>query len=321
MTHRLIQVTVLVLACHGIALTGQATPGAANTPNATKEQGSIALLAKSVSDLNFVAAWRGCQEYASRRQYQCLLLGPEGSASPRAQLQALDAAVTTHDIDALAVSVTHSALLAHRLKSLSVPVFTFDSPLSAPYQGLSLAYVGMDNRQMGRELGYLARQLHPKGGTLCLMSAENDTNLNLRMAGVREVLNRGWTELARCPWDSGDSVNRALRQLQTTLTQLQPDVFIAVGHWPVLEPHRLQAMLTALETNGASHHTSLLFATGHLSEAQLSLLNEGLVDGYVAVDFYQIGRAVAQQMIAYLAGENPAAPTPVPSRTYTRDRP
>lgn len=274
------------------------------------EEVTFALLAKSVNDHNFQEAWRGCQELAVSNGNTCVLLGPSGSASPRAQLQALKDGLEQYSVSALAISVTHSALLAHFCKNLNIPIFSFDSPFSERYSSISQGYIGIDNFEFGKRLGRLAQQYRPKGGTLCLMSAENDPNLQLRMQGVRAQLSGktnwpehkrlqnhgGWTEVPRCPWDSGDSVKRSIRQLKTTLTEIHPDLFISVGHWPILNPEQLITSLSSVKRSSDTSQTILLVATGIPDSDQLQLVHDGMIDGFVSIDFYTMGRQVANAM-------------------------
>ena len=271
---------------------------------------TFALLAKSINDNNFQEAWRGCQESAALNGNDCILIGPSGSANPREQLQALKSGLEQHSVDALAVSVTHSALLANFTKQLNIPIFSFDSPFSKRYSSAAQAYIGVDNHQFGKKLGMLAQQLRPNGGSLCIMSAENDPNLSLRVQGIRAQLsgaahwpenkrltdNSGWTESTRCPWDSGDSVKRSIRQLETTLTHIRPDLFISVGHWPVLDTQLLKSSLKKVLNAASNRRTILLAATGTPSPDQIALLNEGIFDGFVSIDFYTMGRQAADVM-------------------------
>lgn len=281
----------------------------------------FALVAKSVDDRNFVAAWRGCAEEALRFGDVCLLVGGSGATDPRFQALAIDEALKAGRFAGLAISVTASALVAKAVQLAKVPIITFDSPFDAKDEHLSLAYVGIDNLAFGRDLAAIANRLRPQGGSLCLMTSANDKNLALRVWGVRQSLsgNRqipdgqrlngegGWTELKRCPWNSADQLERAERELAVTLKDLKPDVFIAVGHWPVVDTTRYRAAVAPYREDLVSKARLMIVATGKISAEQLALLDERLVHGYVSIDFEQIGRHCYRLMRAAVDGK-PLAP-------------
>lgn len=210
---------------------------------------TFGLVGKSLDDPNFVRAWQGCVLEAKNSGDKCLYFGGPGAADPRFQRQAIEAALRTHRLDGLAISVTASDVVAQALQGSKVPVVTFDSPFNEHHAPLSRAYVGADNLAFGHDLASAAKRLRPQGGTVCLMSAANDLNLAQRVQGVRQGLagastlpngqrltgQGGWTELPRCPWNSADQIDRTMTELAITLKHLKPDVFISVGHWPVVD--------------------------------------------------------------------------------------
>lgn len=296
------------------------------TPPVWAQGRTLALLAKSTVDPNFIQAHRGCDSEANTSGDRCLLIGPPGPADARKQLYALQSALRESPIDAMAVSVIHSGLLARALNELTIPIFSFDSPFSHRYSYLSKGYVGINNEQFGRDLATLAYQLAPQAGSLCIMSAAHDPNLAERVQGIRSTLSanpnwqsdvrlsgeNGWREHTRCPWDSGDSARRAIHQLKNTLLEIKPTVFISVGHWPVIDPALFETKL--LNARNSNPKTLIIVATGGPSAEQLGLLERGLVDGYIFGDFFEIGRATAQQMIQAL--EPPQANATGPQNIY-----
>lgn len=293
---------------------------------------TFGLVAKSIDDGNFVDAWHGCQMQAQTSGDQCILIGNRGAAEPRLQLAAIQNALTQQHYDALAISVTESKFLAKRLTSLSVPIVTFDSPFSTADQRLSQTYIGVDNVAFGRELGRIAQQLRPGGGTLCIMTAHLDTNLQQRVNGLRQQLSQnderhgnrplknenGWTEISRCPWGAGDDQQRALKQLRLTIDQLKPDVFISVGWWPLIDP---QQYLAATEKNAdrlINKKTLVIIGTGKVLPEYRALLRQNRVHALVSIDFQAIGRASAKAMQALVEGDILPERIFVPFATQTR---
>lgn len=278
------------------------------------------LAGKRVDDVNFVAAWRGCDAEARAQGDRCLHLGRAGSANARLQDEAIRMALQ-EGLAALAVSVMHSGFLAdHGLaqaRSAGIPVVTFDSDLDWPHRDLRRLYIGPDNHAFGRELGEMVRRQWPAGGSVCLMSADvHDPNLNQRLAGVRAVLSGlldrpparlngegGWTEPARCPWYNGDDPSRARQQIALSLESLRVQAVVSVGAWPIAEPTAYQQMLEGLRQRGLDVRRAVFVGTGVLSPQQSLLLRQGHLAGVVEMDFEAMGRAAFRAMKRLSRGE------------------
>ena len=278
---------------------------------------TFGLVGKSRDDPNFVRAWQGCALEAKKSGDECLHFGGLGAADPRFQKQAIEEALRTHRLDGLAISVTASDVVAQAFQGSKVPVVTFDSSFNAPYAHLSRAYVGTDNLAFGHDLANAAKRLRPQGGTVCLMTAANDLNLAQRVLGVRQGLaaNRqlpagqrltgegGWTELARCPWNSADQTDRAMTELAITLKHLKPDVFISVGHWPVVDVAAYRQAVAPYQADLVAKHPVMVVGVGHIAPDYAALLQDKLVHAYVSIDFEEIGRKSYTLMRALASGK------------------
>jgi len=271
---------------------------------------TFALVVKNVEDVNFIDAWRGCSAEAKRHGDSCLLIGgPEGSA-PHFQANAIKEALKTNRFKAMAVSVSSSEMVADAVKSAQIPIITFDSPFAPREQHLSRAYIGTDNVEMGRELARLAKRFRPRGGSIMLMTAAHDPNHAERVQGVRQELSgdarwpegsqlngeNGWSELPRSPWNSGDRAERAADELNTTLKHLRPDVFISVGHWPVLDTQAYRRIVGPFTEDLVTQKRIVLAAVGRVSQDTHDLLKESLVHGFVCIDFYAMGKVCYRKM-------------------------
>lgn len=270
----------------------------------------FALIGKSADDHNFHAAWVGCQQAASRAGDMCDQLSPPGITQPRLQARALRHAFQSRQYRALALSVTNSDLISQALNAATIPMITFDSPLDPKYQDQTLSYVGIDNIEFGRELARIAKHFKPQGGVVCLMSVDHDQNLSERIVGVRDELSGnpqfpvgkrlagegGWRESVRSPWDAGDSVQRSLEELDYTLKNIRPDVFISVGHWPIVDPARYRQTLLPYLKEVLSKQVILIHAGGQVDASLQALIDDGLVHGFVSSDFYEIGEISYQMM-------------------------
>lgn len=287
---------------------------------------TFGVVAKSVDDGNFVDTWRGCDAEARRSGDQCVLIGGKGAAHPRHQARALASALKSRQFDALAISVTNSELIALALKGTKIPVFTYDSPFDIDHAELSRAYIGTDNAEFGRELARIARRLRPQGGSLCIMSAAHDPNLMLRVRGIRDELGAnpdappdqllkgegGWTELARCSFDSADDSAKTMREISLALKEVRPDVFISVGHWPVVDAAIYRRTIQPYRKNLAAMRPLVIVGVGKIHPPQAALLEERLVHGYVSIDFPKMGQQTYLVMKAALSGKpfEPVTHTP-----------
>lgn len=277
---------------------------------------SFGLVAKSIDDANFISVWQGCNEAAKGSGDKCLLLGPKGDAQLRLQEAAVLSAVKSQQYDALAISVISSSFVARALKNVDIPVITFDSPFNKEHEYLSNAYVGIDNITFGKYLAKIAKQLLPHGGTVCFMSAVHDPNLARRILGARiefsgnnkltssTRLHGKWTETNRCPWDSSDSETRSLAQLKFTLKNIEPDVFISVGHWPIADRAAYMKTIKPFRENIINDQPFIIVGIGNQSIEEVdNLMSNGLIHGFVSIDFTDLGRKVYWVMKKIVEGK------------------
>ncbi|MBC8212364.1 MAG: substrate-binding domain-containing protein [Gammaproteobacteria bacterium] len=291
---------------------------------------TFGLVAKSIDDGNFIDTWKGCAAEAAQSGDECILIGAHGAAHARHQLDSIWQAVNRRQFDALAISVTHSAFIAQGLGKINIPLITFDSPFEPADDALSQAYVGVDNVQLGRTLGELAKLLVPAGRELCIMSASQDTNLAQRVQGLRQALSGnmhfparqrlqgegGWVENPRCPWDTGDNRGRALQQLTLSMHQTRPTVFIAVGWWPLIDPVAFRKTIQPFKDQLSQRQSILLFAVGKQRPEYQALLDDQLIHGVVSIDFVETGRLIARRMRELINAEKVKPLTDVPFTTY-----
>lgn len=282
---------------------------------------TFALVTKSVDDANFIAAAAGCARAAARNGDECLHVGPAGAAHFRAQDRAIRQ-LLTREVDGIALSVTNGEYLARKslrqVADLDIPLITFDSDMPADFQSLRRAYVGPDNVDIGRQLASLVLR-YQREGTLCLMSASPfDTNLNQRLQGVRDQLagpllletpdllkgENGWTETGRCPWYNADDESRAVTQVFTAYTYEHSDAIVSVGAWPLIDHDRIEKALWPFRAQLQSGEKVFILATGTLQQADYDLMDEGLIQGFVSIDFEAMGEASYRVMKAIHDGEN-----------------
>lgn len=275
------------------------------------------LVAKSLDDQNFVDAGLGCAEEARKHGDQCLLFGPRGSSNPRDQVEVIKRVLREQSLDAVAISVTKSDLLADVLRAQSLPIIAFDSPFDPAHTHLSRTYVGTDNLEYGRELARVVKRFRPQGGTICLMSAMHDVNLGRRVLGVRRELSNdsnfpdgmrlsgegGWFEADRCPWNASDNIDRSLTQLEVTFRVIKPDVFVSVGSWPFRDSVRYRKMIEPFLEDIITQRRLVITAGGPLLLTHTGLMNQKLIHAFVINNFPEVGRESYRYMKAALEGE------------------
>ena len=287
---------------------------------------TFSLISKDIEDINFINAWRGCSDAARHNGDECLHMGDTRVGYFRGQLDAINKAIALK-VDGIAISVTNSAFIAKDglpdALDRKIPVITFDSDLEPPDQPLRRAYIGPNNFGIGIRLARILKEKAPKGASICIMSGGRfDPNLNERIAGIRHELRRtpeypalkpapesaktplngenGWTEDDRCPlYNKGDD-NIGLSQFAQAVQNSTTDFIVPVGAWLLGDPVRM-AKIMAIHGPRAPQ---LIMATGSPGEEQDRLTRKGIIDGYVAIDFYRMGELAYQQMRNYATGEN-----------------
>ncbi|MGM0419262.1 MAG: substrate-binding domain-containing protein [Thermodesulfobacteriota bacterium] len=294
--------------------------------NPVWSEGNIfGLLSKNKDDVNFKAAAEGCSKQAAQNNDICIHIGPEKSSNPRSQISALKKAIGKNDFSAIAISVVLSGVMAEAVeKYVNVPVITFDSPFNKKDSFAAQAYVGTDNVQFGRDLAKIIKKYKPDGGTVFLMGDMHDTNLSQRVCGVRRELSGdsdfpankrlngegGWKEFKRSPWISGDDHDRTMDQLLYTFKHFKPDAFISVGHWPLINTDKYRKILSEFHNEFRNKKYIIAAGVGKVLPEYQKLLEEGLVHGFVSINFKQTGK------LAYKLMKNAANGKSVPETTY-----
>ncbi|SEJ54939.1 ribose transport system substrate-binding protein [Azotobacter beijerinckii] len=269
----------------------------------------FALVAKRVDQAFFIRAGEGCAEAARAQGDTCLLLGASGTPHFRQQDEVLAQALD-RDLDGIALSATHSKWLAdHALKRLDkMPLITFESDLGPDERHLRRAYVGPDNLAFGQRLGKLVQHFRPQGGDLCiLIGNRQDTGYQERLHGIRQQLRsrsaesgedarlkgeNGWSEPERCPLFNADNSRNTLAQLVTLLRTRDVDTIISTASWPVFQTdsYRQQVGPLFADFKQEGRRPTIVIATQEPSSAQRALLDDGLVQAYLSVDGYEVGR-------------------------------
>ena len=201
----------------------------------------FALIPKGMDNPYFDLSRDGCMAEAKKLGVTCIYKGP-ATHEPATEVQITQDFVT-QGVDGIAISVADADSVIGVIKQArdaNIPVITFDADAD---KSARQAYVGTDNKEMGRELGRQLIKLHPKAGTFATQSGgPAAANLNDRLAGLYEALKgAGWTEVKGSPAFCNDDAALAAQQL-TDFYTANPDVtaIIPVGGWALFAPKAYQ---------------------------------------------------------------------------------
>ncbi len=206
----------------------------------------FALIPKGMDNPYFDLSRDGCMAEAKKIGVTCIYKGP-ATHEPATEVQIMQDFIT-QGVDGIAVSVADADSVTGVIKQArdaKIPVITFDA--DAPNSARQ-AYVGTDNKEMGRELGRQLIKLHPQPATFATQSGGPAAqNLNERMAGLYEVLKgAGWTEVKGSPAFCNDDAALAAQQLSDFATA-NPDIgaIIPVGGWALFAPKAYKGYVDA----------------------------------------------------------------------------
>ena len=277
----------------------------------------FAIVAKSVSDRNFVRVYEAARAEAEGNGDRVILVGGTGKAHFRNQDAQIQTVLKLKP-DGLAISVLHSKYLAENsfveVRRVGIPVVTYDSDFTGEYSCLRAGYVGTDNRALGCVLAREARMFRPWGGKVAIMTGGlDDTNLNDRIQGVLNGLDIGgvesaWTLHDRSPVTCRDNYGQALNQLETLLDEPDIDVIISVGAWAQMAPE-YEKLILRYKASLDNGEKILLFAGAN--SRQLELFEKGLNHVNIGLDFEEMGRLVYRELKTLAEGGD------IPLVTYT----
>jgi ribose transport system substrate-binding protein len=195
----------------------------------------FAVVVPTTANAFYDAVAEGCRaRVAAFAETTCVVVGP-GGEEKRSQGEILKDLVADK-IDGIAVSPARLDEVTPALtaaKAAGIPVVAFDADLP---ETLRAAFVGTNARDFGRALGSSLRRWKPAGGRYALISGDATvTALSDRVAGVRDALGTGWTEIEGSPAiTTGEARSAAGLVDRFLLDHADLDAVISVGAWPLL---------------------------------------------------------------------------------------
>lgn len=202
----------------------------------------FAVIPKSLDMPVFNYAKIGAErEAAALGNVEVIWRGPENADQLR-QKEILESFITQR-VDGIAISCLNGDFLTEtidRAVAAGIPVVTWDS--DAP-KSRRLAFYGVDDVAAGRILGEQAATLLGGKGTVAIITSVGATNLERRLAGVREVLGRHPDMKIVEVYDIKEDAVRC-GEIIASGTNRYPDLgaWISVGGWPVFTRNALAAV-------------------------------------------------------------------------------
>lgn len=272
-------------------------------PVVAQTEYTFALVPKAMNNPFFDLSRDGCMKRAEELgNVECVYTGPV-EHEPATQVQIIQDLIS-QGVDGLAISVSDAGAVTKVIQQAvdaGMPVITFDA--DAP-DSVRQAYVGTNNREFGRQLGELLKQVRPEGGTYAMISGGPAAdNLNERVEGVRESLEgSGWTEVSGSPQFCNDDMALAVQQMADLLTA-NPDLdaIVPVGGWPMFVPGAYRAFVDANRERFDSGELTLVVAD--TLPVQLEALRDGYVHGLVGQRPFEMGELAMDILLALKEGQ------------------
>ena len=234
-------VTAIVVWCLlGATGCGKSDPAGGSGGTARKLRFAIIPKALDLTVFNYarVGAERAAAELGN---VEILWNGPP-SADQLRQKEILESYITQR-VDGIGISTLNADFLTetiNRAVDAGIPVVTWDS--DAP-NSKRLAFYGVDDLAAGRILGEQAVKLLGGNGKVAIITSYGATNLERRLAGLREVLAAHPGMQIVETYDVKEDTLRCA-EIIATGTARYPDLraWISVGGWPVFTRNGLAAV-------------------------------------------------------------------------------
>src|SRR6516162_5546568 len=272
-------------------------------PAGAAEKLQFAVVPKAMNNPFFDIARDGCLKRAKELgNIECVYRGPI-EHEPATQVQIIQDLITQR-VAGLAISVSDvgaatGVIKAARVAGIHVITFDADAPGSARE-----AYIGTNNKDLGRALGEELVKAQPRAGAYGMVSGgPAAANLNERLEGVREVAGKaGWQEVSGSPTYCNDDPALAVQQLND-LTTGHPDLgaVVAVGGWPLFVPEGYRGFFN----NNTDRFKSgkLVAVSADTLPSELQLLKEGYVAALVGQRPFEMGEKAIDALLSLHDGK------------------
>lgn len=260
----------------------------------------------------------GCVERAKALgSIECLFVEPGVDGRPADQAAVLTGLIEAK-IDGIALSPGPQPAVAAAIAAATkagIAVVTFDADL--PNSGRR-AFIGTNARDFGRSLGASLKRWKPKGGRFAILSADPKApNLAERVAGVRDALDAGWTEIPSSPLITTGDFRDAVRVLDATLgAEPTLDAIVSVGAWPMLAVDDWRELVAKYKQR--FDQAQVVVVVADALPVQMDLVREGLGHVLVGQRPKDMGSRAVDLLLALSHGKRVPEIVYVGFDTYTR---
>jgi ribose transport system substrate-binding protein len=280
------------------ALAGAGCSGGGERDGGQQRRLRFAVIPKSLDIPVFNYARIGAERAARELgNVEVIWRGPEQADQLR-QKEILESFITQR-VDGIAISCLNGDFLTetiNRAVDAGIPVVTWDA--DAP-RSKRIAFYGVDDRAAGRIMGEQAVRLLGGKGKVAIITSVGAVNLQRRLEGVREVLDRHPGIQIVEIYDIKEDPVRA-SEIIASGTNRYPDLgaWISVGGWPVFTRNALDAV-DPKKTKVISFDT--------IPPAP-ELLKDGKVQVLIGQKYFGWGSESVKLLAAIKAGRRPPSP-------------
>ena len=290
---------------------------------AMAQKKTLAVVVKGLDNPFFTVLGDGCALWNKENpssEYTCLYTGPASSADEAGEVQIVEDLINK-GVAGIAISPSNAPAMATMLKAKApkMPIMTIDADLAAADRSLRKTYLGTNNYDMGVLMAKHAKELKPKGGTVCMQlgNAAAD-NINARAAGFRDTISgkkgiarlageNGWSEIAGCPLFTNDQIDLANQQMSDVFTKNPKlDAFVLVGGWAQFGPQAYAQVTDQVMPRLKSK--DLIIIAGDTLPPQLDALKAGRSHAQIGQRPFEMGHRAPAVLIDLIQGKKVADP-------------
>ena len=253
----------------------------------------------------------GVEQAAADFQVDLTVTGTQAEKEIDEQIAIMDQVIEDQpDVIILAASDYNAmAESAEKAVAAGIKLLTMDSDVNTDVQS---CYIASDNVEIGRAMGRLMVQRLPEGGEIGILIHGNSSSAGDRVRGTLEVLEQtgGFTVVGT--YDCNDERNRA-RIFTAQLLQEHPDLAGIV-------------CVNEVCNTGAADYIAAYAADRNIqligcdsSKTQVRYLEQGIIQGIVIQQPFNMGYLAVKSAAALAAGEKLDRQVVIPCVTITKE--